>query len=473
MMVDETSVSGLTTVRGRILDVSLAAIIVLIGTNLAVVAEAEHGIPSLVLPLALLCLGLGVVATRGADQSWWSAGLMLGRRTMPLGWVLFAMGAYASALAISSIGALRPSVALVAAQSWVAGMVIVAAVVVATSLGRLRLALWAVVGCVAIMAIPTAIQRITGTWESNWLGLADAVNTVTPAGSRWRSEGPIESNAFGAWLVIMLPLVVAVARIEVGRLRLLALAVASVGVVAVLSTYSRGALIGLAVIAILGVRRFVRRPWIVLAGGALVVTAIFPSIWADQVENLSEVGDVVTGSVNGGSSTAGHASTAEAGILMFLDHPTTGVGARNFVDHYLDYVDRVGIDDSGKARSAHNSYVQIAAETGAIGLVVVAAAGAFAVRRLRSMRQKVAMGRVDVSQGLVVDALWLSVVGFLVTSVFTSTSHPQVLWIVIALAVHMSSAIGESDSTQISSMPSRSAAAIGRVDNDRSGGDVL
>ena len=64
-------------------------------------------------------------------------------------------------------------------------------------------------------------------------------------------------------------------------------------------------------------------------------------------------------------------STAErlahwiAGLHMFLDHPILGVGIGNYADAYPQYFITIFIDPLGHA---HNYYINIAAETGFIGL---------------------------------------------------------------------------------------------------------
>jgi O-antigen ligase len=65
-------------------------------------------------------------------------------------------------------------------------------------------------------------------------------------------------------------------------------------------------------------------------------------------------------------------STAErlahwiAGINMFADHPFTGVGIGNYPDVYPQYYITIFINSLGHA---HNYYINIAAETGLLGLV--------------------------------------------------------------------------------------------------------
>lgn len=66
-------------------------------------------------------------------------------------------------------------------------------------------------------------------------------------------------------------------------------------------------------------------------------------------------------------------STAErlahwiAGVRMFLDHPILGVGIGNYPDAYPKYAITIFVLPLGHA---HNYYINIAAETGSIGLVV-------------------------------------------------------------------------------------------------------
>jgi O-antigen ligase len=65
-------------------------------------------------------------------------------------------------------------------------------------------------------------------------------------------------------------------------------------------------------------------------------------------------------------------STAErlahwiAGLHMFMDHPVLGVGIGNYPDAYSRYFITIFVNSLGHA---HNYYINIAAETGSIGLI--------------------------------------------------------------------------------------------------------
>ena len=85
-------------------------------------------------------------------------------------------------------------------------------------------------------------------------------------------------------------------------------------------------------------------------------------------------------------------STAErlahwiAGIHMYLDHPLLGVGIGNYPDAYPNYYVAIFVNSLGQA---HNYYINIAAETGTIGLLAylcfvcaMLVAGASALRQV-------------------------------------------------------------------------------------------
>lgn len=66
-------------------------------------------------------------------------------------------------------------------------------------------------------------------------------------------------------------------------------------------------------------------------------------------------------------STAERLAHWYAGIHMFLDHPWLGVGIGNYPDVYQNYYITIFVNSLGHA---HNYYINIAAEMGAIGLTI-------------------------------------------------------------------------------------------------------
>jgi hypothetical protein len=143
---------------------------------------------------------------------------------------------------------------------------------------------------------------------------------------------------------------------------------------AVYLTQSRGGEIALAsallFIVIVGLphlRRFVA----LMALAGLAVVELFFSGWIPAyviTPVLKYLGIIqisfVTPSVQD-YSTAERLAHWIAGARMFMDHPLTGVGIGNYPDAYSHYFVTIFVNSLGHA---HNYYINIAAETGSIGL---------------------------------------------------------------------------------------------------------
>lgn len=98
----------------------------------------------------------------------------------------------------------------------------------------------------------------------------------------------------------------------------------------------------------------------------LVMAIIFLLINQTKISTL-KLGNIVTSIVNG-SDTVGYRYTLwNAGIKMALDHPLAGVGIGKFgqtLPHYWP------IDKTILANTAHNTYIEVLAETGIIGFTI-------------------------------------------------------------------------------------------------------
>ncbi|HEY0755477.1 MAG TPA: O-antigen ligase family protein [Ktedonobacteraceae bacterium] len=141
-------------------------------------------------------------------------------------------------------------------------------------------------------------------------------------------------------------------------------------------TQSRGGQVALIsallVIVLLGMPRI--RVWMrVLLAGIFalalgMVSGVIPLYLFDQVNHfLGLTGISLQDPSSANYSTAERLAHWIAGINMYLAHPVLGVGIGNYPDAYPDYYVTIFVNSLGQA---HNYYINIAAETGTIGLVV-------------------------------------------------------------------------------------------------------
>jgi O-antigen ligase len=166
-------------------------------------------------------------------------------------------------------------------------------------------------------------------------------------------------------------------------------------------TQSRGGQVALAAalvfIVLMGIKRI--RVWmrIVIIGIFVLIegiaAGIIPLYLFDQVNHfLGLTGISLTAPNPQDYSTAERLAHWIAGIDMYLTHPILGVGIGNYPDAYANYYVTIFVNSLGQA---HNYYINIAAETGTIGLAIylffviaMLVAGGNAVRRICTTHQQ-------------------------------------------------------------------------------------
>ncbi len=99
-----------------------------------------------------------------------------------------------------------------------------------------------------------------------------------------------------------------------------------------------------------------------------VVSGLIPLYLFDQVNHFLGLNGISLQDPSPADySTAERLAHWLAGINMYLAHPLLGVGIGNYPDAYPNYYVTIFVNSLGQA---HNYYINIAAETGTIGLVI-------------------------------------------------------------------------------------------------------
>jgi O-antigen ligase len=219
-------------------------------------------------------------------------------------------------------------------------------------------------------------------------------------------------------------------------LRIAAWGVVGLALFSLVLTGSRsGALaLGAAVIATILVAGRGSRGKATLAAAALSVTAIVFFVAFAPPSIKDRITQTLPGQV---PNTEGRSTIWQVGWRMAQDNPVRGVGLGSFETSSIHYVLQPGalertdqVIDTPKV--AHNIYLQVLAELGVIGLVMLLAILAFpvacAVRAARNFRSQ-GDHRMDVISRAVVVAL----AAFLTSNFFLSSQFDKQLWLLIAL----------------------------------------
>jgi putative inorganic carbon (hco3(-)) transporter len=201
----------------------------------------------------------------------------------------------------------------------------------------------------------------------------------------------------------------------------------------VLLTYSRGGLLGAAVVLI-GAAAIRWLPWrhllvaFLICGLALPIVS--PNVYS-RISSLNQIASLSDPSTDG--ALRGRATEMLASLHAFADHPLLGVGPGQYAPIYsVEYQQLPGVKfrDIQKGRRAHSLYFEMAAETGLLGLVVFLMIPIVVLRRLwRAVR-----ANPDAEVAETAAALCLSLIGFLFTALFLSHAFERYYWILIGLA---------------------------------------
>ncbi len=311
----------------------------------------------------------------------------------------------------------------------------------------LRKVIWTVLLAGVFMGSLTIFQEATHTTQSDYWGLAQrgGVFGIGQNGStkiiRTRAAGPVgEQNRYAQIMLVLIPLAVFRFRNEPSRiLRVAALGSAVVIIGAIVLTFSRGAFVSLVALLLLMLGlHYIKRSYVFAAFvlGSIVVVAGEPD-YLTRLSSLGRVGAIFNMSENARPDTDISALRRFAGNLasleVWMDYPVLGVGPGLYARYYATpAVNRLGLVLQERNFPSHNLYLEMAAETGIIGLTCFMAIIVQLVIRLWRKRKQLAGKDSEASD--LATAFFLSIIAYLVSGIFLHLAYPRYFWLLIALA---------------------------------------
>jgi O-antigen ligase len=280
--------------------------------------------------------------------------------------------------------------------------------------GAVRLVLWMFVFGLVVSVV---IDSLTGV--------------VTSEGADGRLEGAAgDPNFLAAMIIVAVVLglgLLATTRSAVLRLSLVGAVVFLA--VAFLATGSRGGFVAAlltavaALVVFRGRRIYVVTALLIAVGIGVPVLSASPDTW----QRLTEYDDGGTGRVD----------LWTVAWRMTEDHPVAGVGFNNFRVVSPDYVREPGSLERvdflvEQPQVVHNTYLELLAETGVIGLLLFVSL-AVACTRAAWLAAKRFEARGDRSMGTVARSVVVALVAMLGAALFLSAGVDQRLWLLLAL----------------------------------------
>jgi O-antigen ligase len=434
------------------MDAAVVAFVVILYTNLAVLAGRMVGAPmvggAIAAAITIALVGIPVLVH-----------VLVRRRGLVLDKPLLLMLGFMAALCISTFVSRDPRTA----WAWLAtylveGLLLYFLVLNGIrSLRTLRRTVWGLMIAGAVLASLGTYQEISRNYEQQFGGLAQRdlalgmghevrstgklMRTRDRVGIANRAAGPIaDPNRWAQFLLVVLPLAVLRVRDEKsGKLRL----VAGVCTLAILGgiflTYSRGGLVALAIVVacMLGMRALRWRQVVPAAVFGVVLAVIMAPGVLERMRTVGGVPGLISDRHVSQSDGAvrGRLTEMMAAWNVFLDHPLVGVGPGHFSTYYsMDYMadPEIAFRRINRPRHAHSLYLELAAETGLLGLTAFAAVVGVVLWRLTSVRRRLLAARPELAPWAA--GFWVAIIAYLAAGFFLQLSFQRYFWLFLALA---------------------------------------
>ncbi len=354
-------------------ELALAVLILLVWTNLSQVLDRFHGIPG-IFHLTLIFVFIAIlreIRNRRLDL-----------RNLSLLWL--PVVAYSVLPLFSSTIASNPLATSGKAGELLKVLTLFSLVMLlVNSPTRIRIALWSISISAAVLSLLGMLQLLSSIDFGELGGFARIKHAhIYDNVFSDRLAGPIgDPGFFGQLLVLSTPFPMSLMVAEQNpRLKLMAFICLSIIVVGVGLTYSRGPLMVLFFIFTISLFSFRLARWQhipLLVVAALLIFALLPNNLSSRLDSVTEMLPGQVDNLHPDSSVEHRRLFGRTAVAMFEGNPLAGVGVGNFSTRYEYYSDRVGSDarhygDADEGHFAHNLYYETAAETGLIGLLLLA-----------------------------------------------------------------------------------------------------
>jgi O-antigen ligase len=302
-----------------------------------------------------------------------------------------------------------------------------------------RHVIWVLLAIAIFLGALSVFQYFTGTFTNDYGGFALAEwRNISGSMNGYRLTGPIhDANFFAQIMLVFIP--IAVERMLHERrllLRLLAILAGVLSTLTVIFTFSRGGFLATLVILAILFIMYPPRPvqLAILIGIGLGISTLIPSTYYDRILTLQELVPNQSGRIDVRTdiSIQGRASQYLTGWEMFKQNPFFGIGLNNFSSLYPEYSKEIGLAPNTATRALHNHYLEVATETGIVGLTVFLSLIWYALRSVALVRKKF----LEASQpdyAHLVSGLTVGFIGYMIAAAFVPTSFPRYFYLLLGI----------------------------------------
>ena len=412
--------------------------------NLAVVAKYFYGVPhNLAASITLLlCIPMAhyLIRRREAFIINHAFLLMLGFLVVQLASSLFAKDMRIAGNAIGNFV--------------LEGLVLYLLIInVIRNLETLRRVLWSLMLVGSLLGALSLYQAVTQSYENQFGGFA-TTKLIEPRRQQPRSGAPPVArrsrraqgsiiggpNRYAQIMLVLFPLGLFLLWTERSRWLRLSAATACFFILwGVLLSFSRGGFVTLVLLVLLLVGlRYIRPAQILIAVSVLLLlVALAAPRYFERIGSIAGVQGLYSqdASVKPDGSTRGRLTEMLAALLVFVDYPILGVGPGQYsplYSHKYHLNPDIAFRHLPTTRRAHSLYLELAAETGLVGLTTFMAIVLWTMVRLWHARR--AWHASHAALANLATAFWLSLFAYLASGTFLHLAYQRYYWFLLALA---------------------------------------
>ncbi len=424
------------------------AFLFVVYTNLPAIASQLHGVPQSIAAAAIVLIAVP-----------FGLYVFLRRQRLVLDIPFALMIVFLVAAVLSTYVARDRGVALRWIWTYLSEGLLLYLLVVNTVRGllTLRRALWVLITAGSLLGCLSLYQEVSHSYHQQFAGLAQRDIERAPAPARQdlggaspvkvrlrdRAAGPIgDPNRYAQILIVLLPIALLRIRAEQRRALKVLAAFAAVTILAgIMLSYSRGAFLALALLVpAMGLLGYIRSRHVLIAAVVAVVLApIVGPRYLARMDTIWIVPDLLSNAraepVQADGAIRGRLTEMLAAYTVFRDYPIIGVGPGQFLPFYsVEYMDNrdIAFRGIGRVRRAHSLYLELAAETGIIGVVTFMTIVCFIGQRLWRARKR--WLRTHPALADLATTFLLSLMGYLATALFLQLSYQRYYWLLLGLA---------------------------------------
>lgn len=316
------------------------------------------------------------------------------------------------------------------------GVITIIMVVLINHVATFRKVMWVLLGAGIFLGTISVYQGVTGQYDSEFWGFGRSgfLNIVGYTEGN-RVTGPMgDPNYYAQLILVLIP--IAMNRFVSEKhwiMRSLAAWAVLACTLTVVFTYSRGAVVAL---IIMGVFAMLHRPPRIadLVLGAVLFAILLAFLPSNYTARVATILDVFGGTndIRTEVSFRGRASENIVAILMFIDRPILGVGVNNYPLYYQQYSRTLGLDPRAENRQAHNLFLQVAAESGLIGILVYGSVIWVILKGMQdSWRRLKNVGMEEYASMFLSFAVGF--VGYLGAALFVHAAYPRYFWLLAGI----------------------------------------